>query len=49
MTLHDEFGVYGMTDFIISPKCQIFFSTYKIKEKDLINENQLFLQGTKFP
>ena len=33
ITLKDEFGLYGLSDFILPPKCQIFFSTYKINEE----------------
>ena len=37
LVLRDEFGLFGVRDFILPQNCQIFLSTYKVKEKDLLN------------
>ena len=46
--MKDIFGLYGVSDFIIPPKCQIFLSTYKAKEDELLNDNKMFLDSHSF-
>jgi hypothetical protein len=45
---YDENGPYGNSNFVVAPKCQIFFSTYAVKGDDLLKENKLFLDSYQF-
>lgn len=46
--MRDKFGLYGLNDFLVSPRCQIHLSTYEMTKAEIVKENKDFLEKYKF-